>query len=185
MRGPGDILRVASRRYGDKTALITAGRSFGYAELDDLAAQAAARLRAAGVQPGQVVSLYGPNSWQWVLAYHAILRAGAVVNPINVMLTPPEVAFILRDCGSVAMLASQAQLPVLSELAEGIKTVRCVRGLDSDGEDGFATLFGTPPWPARLRSTQPGCPPSATPPAPPGTRKTRCNRTGLYWSTAR
>jgi acyl-CoA synthetase (AMP-forming)/AMP-acid ligase II len=88
MRGPGDILGVAARRYGDKTALITAGRSFGYAELDDLAARAARGLRAAGVRPGQVVSLYGPNSWQWVLAYHAILRAAAVVNPINVMLTP-------------------------------------------------------------------------------------------------
>jgi len=145
MRGPGDILGVAARRYGDKTALITAGRSFGYAELDDLAARAAAGLRAEGVRPGQVVSLYGPNSWQWVLAYHAILRAGAVVNPINVMLTPPEVAFILRDCGSVAMLASHAQLPVLSGLAEAVETVRFVRGLDSDGEAGFAALFATPP----------------------------------------
>jgi long-chain acyl-CoA synthetase len=141
MRGPGDILGVAARRYGDKTALITAGRSFGYAELDDLAARAARGLRAAGVRPGQVVSLYGPNSWQWVLAYHAILRAAAVVNPINVMLMPPEVAFILRDCGSVAVLASHAQLPVLSGLADGIETVRFVRGLDSDGEGGFAAGY--------------------------------------------
>jgi long-chain acyl-CoA synthetase len=36
MRGPGDILSVAARRHGDKTALITARRSFGYADLDDV-----------------------------------------------------------------------------------------------------------------------------------------------------
>ncbi len=80
LRGPGDILPATARRFRDKTALITAERTLTYAELDDLTARAAAGLRAAGVEPGQVVSLYGPNSWQWVVAYHAVLRAGAVVN---------------------------------------------------------------------------------------------------------
>ncbi len=145
MRGPGDILAAAARRYGDKTALITAERSLSYAELDDLAARSAAGLLAAGVRPGQVVSLYGPNSWQWVAAYHAILRAGAVVNPINVMLTPPEVAYILQDCGSAAVLTSDAQLPVLTELAAGIGSVGFVRGLDTEGPAGFAALAGTDP----------------------------------------
>jgi long-chain acyl-CoA synthetase len=141
LRGPGDILPAAARRYTNKTALITADRTLGYAELDDLAARAAAGLRAAGVRPDQVVSLYGPNSWQWVVAYHAILRAGAVVNPVNVMLTPPEVAFILKDCRSAAVLAAGEQLASLR--AAGIETAAFA--LDGSGPGGFGALLDTPP----------------------------------------
>jgi long-chain acyl-CoA synthetase len=141
LRGPGDILPATARRYRDKTALITAERTLTYAELDDLTARAAGGLRAAGVQPGQVVSLYGPNSWQWVVAYHAILRAGAVVNPVNVMLTPPEVAFVLKDCGAAAVFAAGEQLAALR--AAGVGTAGFV--LDGDGPDGLTALLAAEP----------------------------------------
>ena len=141
LRGPGDILPATTRRYRDKTALITAERTLTYAELDDLTARAAAGLRAAGVQSGQVVSLYGPNSWQWVVAYHAILRAGAVVNPVNVMLTPPEVAFVLKDCGAAAVFAAGEQLAALR--AAGVSTAGFV--LDGDGPDGLTALLEAEP----------------------------------------
>jgi long-chain acyl-CoA synthetase len=110
LAGPGDILGWAAARHPDKTALITATRELSYGELDDLSARAAAGLRDRGVRPGQVVSLYGPNSWQWVVAYHAVLRAGAVVNPINVMLTPPEVAYVLTDCRSAGQDAGRGRV---------------------------------------------------------------------------
>ena len=141
LRGPGDILPATARRYPDKTALTTAERTLTYAELDDLTARAAAGLRAAGVQPAQVVSLYGPNSWQWVVAYHAILRAGAVVNPVNVMLTPPEVAFVLKDCGAAAVLAAGEQMTALR--AAGVDTAGFV--LDGDGPDGLTALLEADP----------------------------------------
>ena len=143
--GPGDIIGRAAARYGAKTALITATRELSYGELDDLTARAAAGLRERGVRPGQVVSLYGPNSWQWVVAYHAVLRAGAVVNPVNVMLTPPEVAYVLADCRSAGVLTSAAQLPALHKLAADLPEVGFVLGLDSDGDDGFAVLFKAEP----------------------------------------
>ncbi len=145
LRGPGDILPRSAARFPDKTALVTATRTLTYAELDDLSARAAAGLHARGVTPGGKVSLYGPNSWQWVVAYHAVLRAGAVVNPINVMLTPPEVAYVLRDCESVAVLCSDDRFDVLTELTADIDGVRLVLGLDRDGAAGFASLFDTPP----------------------------------------
>ena len=143
LAGPGDIIRFAARKHAAKTALITAAAQFTYGELDEMCARAASGLRSRGVRPGQVVTLYGPNSWQWVVAYHAILRAGAVVNPINVMLTPPEVAYVLADCQAVAVLTSADHLPKLTELAASLPDVRFVLGLDSD--DGLATLFGAEP----------------------------------------
>lgn len=157
LAGPGDIITVAARRHAAKTALITAAAQFTYGELDDMSARAAGGLRSRGVRPGQTVTLYGPNSWQWVVAYHAILRAGAVVNPINVMLTPPEVAYVLADSHAVAVLTSAGHLPKLRELAGLLPEVALVLGLDADGDDGFAALFdaeplaGTdPPDPAAL-----------------------------------
>ena len=73
-----------------------------YGELDDAAARFGAGLCARGIGDGDRVSIYSQNRWEWVVAYHGILKAGAVVNPINVMLTPEEVAFVLNDCGAAA-----------------------------------------------------------------------------------
>ena len=102
-------------------------------------------MRTRGVLPGATVSLYGPNSWQWIVAYHAVLRAGAVVNPINVMLTPPEVAYMLGDCQSMAVLCSDAQFDVLQGLIADLDGVGFVLGLDREGDSGFATLFDHEP----------------------------------------
>ncbi|HTS96310.1 MAG TPA: AMP-binding protein [Streptosporangiaceae bacterium] len=88
------IVARSARRYGPKPALVAGERTLTYQALHDLCDRVAGGLRALGVRPGDRVSLYSPNRWEWVVAYHAALRAGAVVNPINVMLTPEEVAFV-------------------------------------------------------------------------------------------
>ena len=103
----GEILPTAASRFGDKTALISGERPFSFAELDRLACRAARALRRLGVGPGDRVTLHAPNSWEWIVAYHAVLRLGAVINPVNALLTETEVEFILRDCGArVAILAA-------------------------------------------------------------------------------
>ncbi len=142
--GPGDILPIGASHHPDKVALVTATRTLTYGELEDLSAHAAAGLRERGVLPGQTVSLFGPNSWQWVVAYHAVLRAGAVVNPVNVMLTPPELAYLLRDCESVAVLTSTANLEMVRGLAGDIPGLATVLGLDAEGPNSLAALFDGP-----------------------------------------
>ncbi|MDF3145140.1 MULTISPECIES: AMP-binding protein [unclassified Streptomyces] len=142
---PGDIVPYAASRYADKTALVTPTRTLTFAELDDLTSRAANGLRRRGITPGRTVSLYGPNSWQWIVAYHAILRAGAVVNPINVMLTPPEVAFVLNDCQAVAVLTAAERLPDLRTLTSEIDSVQCVLALDGTDEDAFSRPFAEEP----------------------------------------
>jgi hypothetical protein len=94
----GQVLPVAARRYGAKTALVCGGRKFGFEELSDLSGRAANGLRGLGVRPGDRVTLYSQNRWEWIVGYYAISRLGAVINPINVMLTPEEVAFVVGDC---------------------------------------------------------------------------------------
>ncbi|MFJ9380743.1 class I adenylate-forming enzyme family protein [Streptomyces sp. NPDC101455] len=141
MNGPGDIIPAATRSFASKTALITDTASFTYAELDELTARGAQGLRDRGIRPGQIVSLYGPNSWQWVVAYHAALRAGAVVNPINTMLTEEEVAFILKDCHAAALLTRADRLPAMRAMAAELPDVSLLLGLDSGADDGFEALL--------------------------------------------
>jgi len=134
-RGPitadlGTIVSRAARRFGAKTALIAPGRTLTYHELDDLCDRVAGGLHDIGVRPGDRVSLYSPNRWEWVIAYHAALRAGAVVNPINVMLTAEEVAFVLNDCGAAAIFASGDKAEVIAGLTRSVPTLRRVISFD-------------------------------------------------------
>jgi long-chain acyl-CoA synthetase len=108
------IVRTAAQRFGDRCALITGDRRLSYEELDDLSSGLAQSLRARGIAPGDRIGIHASNSWQWVVAYHAIAKAGAVVTPINALLTPDEVDFILRDCGAVAVFGSGETLARLA-----------------------------------------------------------------------
>jgi long-chain acyl-CoA synthetase len=137
--GPSAILRRAADRDPQGLALVTATRRLTYRALDLAAAAIAGGLRSSGIAPGEVVSLYSPNRWEWIAAYHGILRAGAVVNPINAMLTAEEVAYILGDCGAVAVVASGSSMERLGSLPERVRLV-----VDLDG-DSFAELLAADP----------------------------------------
>ena len=101
-----EILTRAAARFGNKPALVTDTRTLSYAELDALSRRVAAALAARGIAPGDRVSLYSQNRWEWIVAYHGILKASGVVNPVNVMLTPTEVRYVLSDCGTRHFLRS-------------------------------------------------------------------------------
>ena len=102
----GEISSHGARAYGDKAALVINRRSFSFTEIDHLACQLANGLKAKGVEPGDRVTLYAQNCWEWVVSYHGIAKTGAVVNPINVMLTPEEVGYVANDCQAKAIVAS-------------------------------------------------------------------------------
>ncbi len=99
-----------------------------------------------GVQPGDRVSLYSPNRWEWVVAYHAALRAGAVVNPVNVMLTAEEVAFVLNDCQAAAIFTTAGKAEVITALAGAVPSLKKVISFEAAGRGVacFADLLGSP-----------------------------------------
>jgi len=102
----GCIPAEAAQRYGDKTALVCPERSLTFKELDDLSNRCANALVSLGITPGDRVTLYSGNCWEWVVSYYGALKTGAVINPINVMLTPGEVEFVANDCGASIVIAS-------------------------------------------------------------------------------
>jgi len=120
----GQVLPHAARAFGDKTALVTGERSFSFRKLDELSGALAASLTKLGVTPGDRVTLYAPNSWEWIVSYYGALKAGAVINPINVMLTPAEVAYVTKDCGASALIGSPEKVkPALEAGVAGLKAI--------------------------------------------------------------
>jgi len=111
-----DVLTRSAARHGDKTALVFGERRFSYRELDGMTSRVATALAARGIGAGDRVTLYSPNCWEWAVAFYAIGKLGAVANPINVMLTPEEVAFVVEDCGAKAVIASAEKGEVLLDI---------------------------------------------------------------------
>ena len=120
----GQVLPSAARRFGNKVALVSGDRSFTFRQLDQLSSALAAGLVELGIRPGDRVTLYAPNSWQWLVSYYGALKTGAVINPINAMLPPAEVAFVTKDRGAKALIGSADKIkPALQAGVAGLATV--------------------------------------------------------------
>ena len=117
----GHYLDVAAARFPDKPAVLYCGAVLTYSALkgkvDAMAAWLQQRL---GVQHGDRVLLMSQNCPQFVIAYYAILRAGAAVVPVNPMSTAPEIRYYLDDSGARVAFVAQELLPqVLPCMATG------------------------------------------------------------------
>ncbi len=127
----GQIANAAASKFGGREALLFEGRSFSYIELNNMVEAVAGGLSGLGLSKGDVITLYAANSWEWIVSYYAIARLGAVVNPVNTMLTPDEIEYVVKDCGAKAIIASPekvaATLPV--------KTTSDVKEVISFGDD--------------------------------------------------
>ena len=157
--GPGEILPLAARRDPDKVALICNDRQLTYSELDELSAALAAALRRRGIGRGDVVSLYGQNSWEWIVSYHGALRCGAAVNPVNVMLTRDELRHVLSDCKAKALFAGAPQLPTVLAANHGDPLTELVVSSGDCSPPGVISL-------AQLAGEGRGSPPPSVTPQP-------------------
>ena len=103
-----DLLRESARKHPEKVVLVATGDAsrVTYGELDRDADRVAATLRGRGIAAGERVAIAMHNVVQFPSAYFGILRAGCVVVPVNVMLTGPEVAKVLRDSGAALVFAA-------------------------------------------------------------------------------
>jgi len=98
-----ELLRTSAARYTDRPAVIFSDRVLDYATLDRLSDKVAAFLAAQSLRKGERVGLYCANCDAFVIAYFGILKAGCTVVPINVLLNPKEVAYVLEDAGARAL----------------------------------------------------------------------------------
>ena len=119
-----DRLREVAREVGDKPALLMGDRSVTFREVDRLSDQLAAGLAKRGVRPGDRVTIFMPNSVEFVIAFYGTLKAGGVVNPINAQSKEREVRFQVDDAGATAVLYHAALAPVVDAVRPDLGNVR-------------------------------------------------------------
>lgn len=104
-----DLVSHAAARFGDAIAIkVTDGEALSFSAIDDLTGRFAGGLAMLGVGRGDRVILHLPNGLDWVVAYHAIARLGAVVVPANILLSPSELTYIAEDTkAAIAILSPE------------------------------------------------------------------------------
>src|SRR5215213_4572786 len=100
------------------------GRRFTYAEFDAAVNRAANMLSSHGVGKGDVVTLLLPNSAEYVVDYFACFKLGALAGPVNSLLKPEEMAYVVGNSEAKLLLYSTQFEAQVSELRREVKTLR-------------------------------------------------------------
>ena len=135
------MLRSTAARVPERTALVVAstGTAYTFEDLDREADRVAGGLAAIGVGKGDRVALGMHNVAEFPFGYFGILRAGAVVVPLNIMLTDTEVQRVLSDSGAKAAISA----PPFSETVVKGASELDVRVFDSASWDELGALGGS------------------------------------------
>ena len=118
MSNLASLLEGSAQTYPERTALVLGDTRLTYAQVDAGANQVANLLVSRGIRPGDKVALSCPNLPYFAIVYYGILKAGATVVPLNVLLKGREVAYHLDDSQAVAYFCFQGT-PELAIGAEG------------------------------------------------------------------
>ncbi|MDT5408280.1 MAG: HIP---CoA ligase, partial [Mycobacterium sp.] len=94
-----------ARQLPEHNALVTPDRTLTFGELRNEVRRAAAAMISLGVQTGDRVAIWSPNTWHWVIACLATHYAGATVVPLNTRYTAAEASDILARTGAPLLVA--------------------------------------------------------------------------------
>jgi len=141
-------LACSATRYPDRAAIVFYDAVVTYAELHAQADAVAGYLQNIGVQRGDRVALFSQNCPQFVAAFYGVMRADAVVVPINAMSTPDEIEHYLQDSGARVVIAAQEVSPRLADYAatHGLDKVIVITYSDALAHASTAGDIVPPAW---------------------------------------
>ena len=142
------LLEDSARHYPERAAVVLGDQRLTYAQVDAAANQVAGLLVERGIRPGDKVALSCPNLPYFPIVYYGILKAGAVVVPLNVLLKGREIAYHLNDAQARAYLCFQgtAELPMGAEGFAGFG--------QADGCEHFFVITADPAAPSPIEGTE-------------------------------
>ncbi|GAB3318860.1 acyl-CoA synthetase [Geodermatophilus aquaeductus] len=133
----GDLLHRSARRYPDKLAVVAGDLRITYAEFDAAVNRCAHALSARGLEKGDRLALLSHNCWQFAVLAFATAKLGIVLVPVNFMLGPDEIAYVLRHSGARGIVSEDALAPTAEKAL-------AAAGID-DGTRGWIALSGASP----------------------------------------
>ncbi len=108
------------------------GRRFSYAEFDAAVNRTAALLVSQGVQKGDVASLLMPNCAEYIIAYFACWKLGAVAGPVNSLLKPHELDYIISNSEAKVVLVHSDFLATIEAIRSHLPALRAVITFDDE-----------------------------------------------------
>ncbi|MFD9519088.1 fatty acid--CoA ligase family protein [Streptomyces sp. NPDC059979] len=148
------LVRSAAARYADREAVVDGRVRVSYAQLGERVERAAAACIAAGVEPGDRVAVWAPNTLEWIVSALGAVSAGGVLVPLNTRFKGAEAAYVLER--------SRARLLFVTGTFLGTSYVASLRraaggaGAGAGGADGPAA--GAPGAAGPGRGPLPGLP---------------------------
>jgi long-chain acyl-CoA synthetase len=142
------IIEDHARKRPDREAVVFQNTRLTYSQLNAMANQIANGLTARGIQPGDKVALSCPNLPFFPIVYYGILKAGAVVVPLNVLLKSREIAYHLQDSDAKAYFCFEGspELPMGQMGFEGFKQI--------DSCEHFFLMTANPAAPSPIEGAQ-------------------------------
>ena len=112
-------LARSARAHADRVAVRLGEHATTYRDLDDRSGRVAGLLAEHGIRPGDRVGVMLPNIPDFAAVYYGVLRAGAVVVPMNPLLKAREIAYYLADSGARLIFAGE---PAAMQVGAGAET---------------------------------------------------------------
>ena len=110
------------------------GRRFTYAEFDRAVDRAANMLASRGVRKGDVASLLLPNSAEYVIAYFACWKLGALAGPVNSLLKAQEMAYVISNSEAKAIVVHSQFLPTIESVRSQLPALQAVICFDDEAQ---------------------------------------------------
>jgi len=120
-----DVLNISVERYAQHTAINFLGQTTSFASFSEQSNQVAAGLAEQDIEQGDRVALYCINSDLYAVAYMGIVKAGAVVVAINLLLTPGEIEYILNDSGAKTIIYHEVFANNVSMFRQATPALQC------------------------------------------------------------
>jgi fatty-acyl-CoA synthase len=135
---PLRCLHRAVDLYGSKTGVVCGAKRFTYAQFVERCQKLASALLLAGVVPGDRVGYLSFNTHQLLEGYYGAPQARAMVMPLNIRLTPPELGAILHHAEPRVLFHENDFVPLVEALRKAWPGMRTIN-LDTEYEDFLAT----------------------------------------------
>jgi long-chain acyl-CoA synthetase len=141
----GDLLARRVAASPDKIFLSSSedGRQFTYAEFDRVVNRTVRLLAANGIGKGETVSLLMPNSVEYIVAYFACFKLGAVAGPVNSLLKPSEMSFVISNSNARALFVGSEFAPAVEEFSGEFPNLDAVIEFD-DVDEATHTFSDSP-----------------------------------------
>ncbi|WP_194903656.1 FadD3 family acyl-CoA ligase [Catenulispora rubra] len=123
----------AADRFGDAEAVVDGPLRLTYTELVDRIRVAAGSFAAAGIDRGDRVAVWAPNSAEWIVAAFGLLTAGGVLVPVNTRFKAAEAGDVIRRSGAKAVLVQEGFLGLEYPTPEGVPRIDLKGGFLAGG----------------------------------------------------